>query len=131
MPPPIGGKSNNPNGRPLGSRNRLSRDAVERAQETGLLPHEILLGIGRGEMQIERSVNPVTGEITEHKIFPTLDTRITCLNMCAPFYAPKMAQVQHKGVQKSADQVSDDELLRIATDLEPMDGSERDDVIDG
>lgn len=125
------GRSGNPAGRPPGLKNRLSQTNVEMARATGLLPHEILLSFARGEPQIHRVVNPVTGDVTEHTIYPDPEMRLTAANMAAPYFAPKLAQVQHKGVQKSADQVSDDELLRIATDLEPMDGSGRDDVIDG
>jgi hypothetical protein len=125
------GQSGNPNGRPAGLKNRLSQTNIEMAQATGLLPHEILLSFARGEPQIHRVVNPITKEVDEHTIYPDLDMRLTAANMAAPYFAPKLAQVQHKGIQKSADQVSDDELLRIATDIEPIDGSGRDDVIDG
>lgn len=116
------GVSGNPRGRPPGVRNKLARENAERAAMTGLLPHEILLSFARGEVQIQKSKNPVTGEITEHEVFPDVEFRAQCANWCAPYFAPKLAQVQHKGIQKSADQVSDDELLRIATDIEPIDG---------
>lgn len=121
------GKSNNPKGRPPGRINKFSAAVIEKASAEGLLPHEILLSFARGEPQIHRVVNPVTGDVTEHTIYPDPEMRLTAANMAAPYFAPKLAQVQHKGVQKSADQVSDDELLRIATDLEPMPP----DVIDG
>lgn len=116
------GVSGNPKGRPPGTKNRLSHQSVEFARATGLMPHEILLSFARGEPQVHKVVNPVTGVVDEHTIYPDLDMRLTAANMAAPYFAPKLAQIQHKGVQKSADQVSDDELLRIATDLEPMDG---------
>jgi hypothetical protein len=120
-----------PVGRPKGTINKFSAAVVEKAASTGSLPHELLLAIGRGDEQWEKTVNPETGEIKTFRIYPTLDQRIDCLKACSPYFAPKLAQVQHKGVQKSADQVSDDELLRIATDIEPIDGSGRDDVIEG
>lgn len=125
------GTSGNPRGRPPGKINKFSAAVVEKASASGLLPHEILLSFARGEPQIHRVVNPVTKQVEEHTIYPDPEMRLTAANMAAPYFAPKLAQVQHKGVQKTADQVSDDELLRIATDLEPMDGSGRDDVIDG
>jgi len=116
------GKSNNPRGRPPGVRNKLSRENAERAAATGLLPHEILLSFARGEEQIERSVNPVTGEVVEHRVYPTSDMRAQCANWAAPYFAPKLAQVQHRGsISRSADQVSDDELIKMAVG----DGDER------
>lgn len=124
------GTSGNPKGRPPGAINKFSASVIEKASAEGLLPHEILLSFARGERQIQKSENPITGEVTEHAVYPDLDMRLTAANMAAPYFSPKLAQVQHKGIQKSADQVSDDELLRIATDIEPIDGSGRDDVID-
>jgi hypothetical protein len=125
------GATGQPRGRPKGTINKFSAAIVERAADSGLLPHEILLSFARGERQIHRKENPQTGEIEEIGFWPDPHMRAQCANMAAPYYAPKLAQVQHKGVQKSADQVSDDELLRIATDIEPIDGSGRDDVIEG
>lgn len=116
------GRTNNPRGRPPGARNRLAQTNVEIARATGLLPHEILLSFARGEPQIHKVANPVTGEVTEHTIYPDPEMRLTAANMAAPYFAPKLAQVQHKGAQKTLGDVSDDELLRIATDLEPTDG---------
>jgi hypothetical protein len=89
--------------------------AVESARETGLLPHEILLSFARGERQILRREDPETGEVTEIGIWPDPDMRLTAANMCAPYFAPKLAQVQHRVKDdRSADQVSDDELMRVA-----------------
>lgn len=108
-------------------RNKLAQQNVETARATGLLPHEILLSFARGEPQIERSMNPITKEITEHVIFPDSAMRTQCANWCAPYYAPKLAQVQHKGsIARSADQVSDDDLLAIATNVGDDDGKDRD-----
>jgi len=118
-------------GRPPGTINKTSAMVIERASASGMLPHEILLSFARGERQVHRTEDPQTGEVKEIGFWPDPDMRVQCANYAAPYYAPKLAQVQHKGVQKSADQVSDDELRRIATDIEPIDGSGRDDVIDG
>jgi hypothetical protein len=125
------GVSGNPKGRPPGAINKFSASVIDKAAAEGLLPHEILLSFARGERQVHRKENPETGEVVETGFYPDPDMRLTAANMAAPYFAPKLAQVQHKGVQKSADQVSDDELLRIATDIEPIDGSGRDDVIEG
>lgn len=102
-------------GRPPGTINKTSAAAIERASAAGLLPHEILLSFARGEPQIHKTVNPVTGYVTEHTIYPEPDMRLQAANMAAPYFAPKLAQVQHRGsISRSADQVSDDELIKMA-----------------
>lgn len=116
------GPTGNPRGRPPGSVNRISAEIVEKAAGSGLMPHEILLSFARGERQIHRTEDPHTGVVKEVGFWPNPDMRLTAANMAAPYFAPKLAQVQHKGVQKTLGDVSDDELLRIATDLEPTDG---------
>jgi len=117
------GKTNNPRGRPPGARNKLARSAVETASATGLLPHEILLSFARGEPQVHKTVNPITGDVTEHTIYPEPDMRLQAANMAAPYFAPKLAQVQHKGsIARSADQVSDEDLIKVA--LPTGDGDE-------
>lgn len=109
------GRSGNPAGRPPGVKNKFSREVVEQAKSSGLLPHEILLSFARGEPQIHKTVNPVTGDVTEHTIYPEPDMRLQAANMAAPYFAPKLAQVQHRGsISRSADQVSDDELIKMA-----------------
>jgi hypothetical protein len=104
-----------PTGRPRGTINKFSAGLVEKAATSGLLPHEILLSFARGEPQIERSVNPETGEVKERTVYPDTGLRLQAANYAAPYYAPKLAQVQHKGsIGRTADSMSDDELLKLA-----------------
>lgn len=110
-------------GRPPGTINKTSAAAITKAAETGLLPHEILLAFARGEMFIERTVNPVTKEVVEHERYPDGSMRLTAANMAAPYFAPKLAQVQHKGsIARTADAVSDDELIKVALPTGDDDG---------
>lgn len=112
MPRPLTGK---PVGRPRGTINKFSAEIVEKASSAGLLPHEILLSFARGEKQIERTVNPITKEVTEHEVYPPAEMRLQAANMAAPYFAPKLAQVQHRGsVGRTADSMSDDELIKMA-----------------
>ena len=109
------GTSGNPRGRPPGKINKFSASVLEKASASGLLPHEILLSFARGEPQIHRTVNPITGEVTEHTIYPEPDMRLQAANMAAPYFAPKLAQVQHRMKDaRSADLVSDAELIEVA-----------------
>lgn len=104
-----------PRGRPPGTINKRSAEMVDRAVSSGLLPHEILLAFARGDKFIERSVNPITKEVIEHEVFPDGAMRLQAANMAAPYFAPKLAQVQHKGsIARSADQVSDEDLIKVA-----------------
>ena len=67
-------------GRPEGTTKAKMNADRRRAALTGDLPHEFLLRIMRGEM--------ING------IKPDLPTRIDCAKAAAPYYAPKLAQVQ-------------------------------------
>lgn len=94
-------------GRPLGSMSRLAREAREKAQATGLLPHEILLSIARGEVQDELVVDPVEGRMVRRYFTPEFDKRVDAAKAAAPYYAPKISTVEVIAG------VSDDELDAI------------------
>jgi hypothetical protein len=70
-------------GRPVSSTNRMSREAREKAAESGQLPHEFLLSVSRGEM--------IGGHI------PTFKERMDAANAAAPYYAPKLSSVEATG----------------------------------
>lgn len=81
-------------GRPPGKRNLLNQEARRRAQETGLLPHEILLSFARGEVQQDRQVDPETGQVTGLKFWvPDREMRVTCAKDCANYFAAKLSSV--------------------------------------
>ena len=84
-------------GRPVGAASRLSREARARAQETGLLPHEILLSIARGEPQTIKKPIPLRGggyKIVEELVPVDLETIKTAATAAAPYYAPKISTVE-------------------------------------
>jgi hypothetical protein len=106
--PPVKNKG----GRPPGAVSKLAREARLRAQETGELPHEILLSIARGNPQPVKtaSYDEESGEI-EVKItgyaIPTLEERKDAAKAGAPYFAPKISTVE------VITGVSDDELDNI------------------
>lgn len=84
----------NKGGRPLGSASRMAKEARERAQATGQLPHEIMLDIARGNPQHEKHVNPETGEIVVRVVSVPIDMRLDAAKAAAPYYAPKISTVE-------------------------------------
>ena len=82
-------------GRPLGSMNRLAREAREKAAETGKLPHEILLDIARGEPQTRKLIHPITGKVLIENMEPcSMEMRLDAAKAAAPYYAPKISTVE-------------------------------------
>jgi hypothetical protein len=84
----------NKGGRPEGSLNKLAREAREKAARTGLLPHEIMLDIARGNPQTEQLVDPVTKKVTKTTVAVSLDMRLDAAKAAAPYYAPKISTVE-------------------------------------
>ena len=93
---PSGGKRPGA-GRPPGAATRRTREIADKAAESGMLPHEFLLAVVRGE---------VVGGVT-----PTFDQRRDAANAAATFFAPKLAaiDVQSEGTLTIYD-VSDEPL---------------------
>jgi hypothetical protein len=87
------GNPGNKGGRPPGSLNRLSQAAREAAARTGLLPHEILLSMARGEPVRIVKVLP-TGDHVETYQEIDVDTAKDAAKAAAPYYAPKMSTVE-------------------------------------
>lgn len=79
----MGIKTGRPRGRPPGSTNKMTNEARAKAQETGELPHEFLLRVMRGE--------EIDGSLPEFK------DRMAAAVAAAPYYAPKLSSVDHKG----------------------------------
>lgn len=67
-------------GRQKGTPNRKNAETIARATEAGMLPHEFLAAIARGEM------------IGDHE--PTFEERMDAAKAAAPFFAPKLASTQ-------------------------------------
>lgn len=94
-------------GRPPNSTNRMSMAARQAAAATGLLPHEILLSIARGEPQLLRVPDPATGDVSERLVGVTLEDIKDCAKAAAPYYAPKLSTVE------TIQGVTDDDLDSI------------------
>ena len=114
---PRGGKRPNA-GRPKGARNKRTVRMIEQAQSLGLLPHEFLAAVARGEgfdvQLFDEDGEPVGAPF---KTYPTLSERIAAASTAAPFFAPRLAHVEHAGgitVTEDAANLSDDELASIA-----------------
>jgi hypothetical protein len=89
----------------------------EHAARTGLLPHEWLLKVARGEpieqsyVEYKRNPDPLGPDIeviTVKKVFPDVPMRIDAAKSCAAFFAPKLAAaVVHQPTASIADVLKD------------------------
>lgn len=86
-------------GRPKGSVTKVTAKAREAAMETGLLPHEWLLKVSRGEgikhkrwvVKYDAKGNEKSRELVEEEIYADFSTRLDAAKAAAPFYAPRLA----------------------------------------
>lgn len=109
-------KPKNKGGRPMGSTNRLVMEARRKAEETGELPHEILLRIARGEIMTRKVIDPNTEkEVTVVEEYG-FSERLDAAKAAAPYYAPKISTVE---VIKNVD---DSELDSIIAELAAQTG---------
>src|SRR3954465_11661690 len=111
------GEHKNKGGRPMGSLNKLAKEARDRAKETGALPHELLVKWGRGE-PMSRKVPPTDGSdpkdlrnwMTEY-VPVDGDAMRDCAKSAAPYFAPKLSTVEVTGAMSDAEL---DELIARA-----------------
>lgn len=100
-------------GRPKGALSKVTAKAKQAAMETGLLPHEWLLLVSRGEgikhkrwvVKYDTKGNEKSRELVEEEIYADFPTRIDAAKAAAPFYAPKLA-VQTVSVAGNTDAVA-------------------------
>jgi hypothetical protein len=83
----------NKGGRPKGSLNKMAREAREAAQATGLLPHQILLKMARGELITVRFVQP-DGKVVERQECCDMDGMRDAAKSAAPYYAPRLNAIE-------------------------------------
>lgn len=91
-------------GRPKGSVQKVTAQAREAAAESGLLPHEWLLKVSRGEpieqkrwkITYDAKGNEKSRELITEEVYADFPTRIDAAKAAAPFYAPKLAVQQVK-----------------------------------
>lgn len=90
----------------------LNKNIRQMARLSGILPHEFLLNICRGEVVIEKYVDEY-GVLQEREVYPDIGMRIDAAKAAAPFFAPKLS-VQQVDMSASADleHLSVDELKR-------------------
>lgn len=80
-------------GRPRGSLNKMSLAVREAAARTGLLPHEILLSMARGEpVRIVKVAADGSKVETWQEV--DLETVKDAAGKAAPYFAPKMSAVE-------------------------------------
>jgi hypothetical protein len=86
-------------GRPKGALSKVTAKAKQAAMETGLLPHEWLLKVSRGEgivhkrwvVKYDKRGKELSRELVEEEIYTDFTTRLDAAKAAAPFYAPKLA----------------------------------------
>lgn len=88
-------------GRKAGTPNKTTQSVIDRAKAKGMLPHEFLAAVARGE-----EIDGIT---------PTFEQRVDAAKACAPFYAPRLsstnATVRHL---QSLAEITDRELGALA-----------------
>ena len=117
-------------GRPKGSVQKITAQAREEAKATGLLPHEWLLKVARGEpieqkrweAKHDKKGNVVSKELITDIVYPDLPMRQDSAKAAAPFYAPKLAAQTvdmnaTMGVHKLSDKELDAKLMLLAKQL--------------
>ena len=101
-------------GRPKGSVTKVTAKAREAAMEPGLLPHEWLLKVSRGEgivhkrwvVKYDAKGNEKSHDLVEEEVYADFPTRLDAAKAAAPFYAPKLA-VQTVSVSGNSDAVAE------------------------
>ena len=95
---PVGG-SRPGSGRPKGSVTKVTAKAREAAMETGLLPHEWLLKVSRGEgirhkrwvVKFDTKGNEKSRDLVEEEVYADFPTRVDAAKAASPYYAPRLA----------------------------------------
>lgn len=101
-------------GRPKGAVAKVTAKAKQAAMETGLLPHEWLLQVSRGEgikhkrwvIKYDAKGNEKSRELVEEEVYADFPTRIDAAKAASPYYAPRLA-VQTVSVTGNSDAVSE------------------------
>lgn len=78
-----------------GQRERISAEVVETARATGMLPHEWLLAVMRGEQINHFAYDSDTQEIIEVIVLPTFADRMEAAKSAAPYFANKLQPEKH------------------------------------
>ena len=101
-------------GRPKGRTNSVTAEARKAAAESGLLPHEWLLKVSRGEpieqkrwkIVYDKQGNEKGRELITEEVYADFPTRIDAAKAASPYYAPRLA-VQNVSITGNTDAVSE------------------------
>lgn len=106
---------------------RMAAQNINRAATSGLLPHEILLSIARGEQQDVHHWNPDAeptdparkargerGAFVRSITYPDLAMRMSAAKDAAPYYAPKLAMMEM--FNAASDDELDAAIVRLAAE---------------
>lgn len=101
-------------GRPKGAVSKVTAKAREAAMESGLLPHEWLLKVSRGEpieqkrwkIIYDKQGNEKGRELITEEVYADFPTRIDAAKAASPYYAPRLA-VQNVSITGNTDAVSE------------------------
>lgn len=113
-------------GRPKGRLSKITTAAREAAMETGLLPHEWLLKVARGEgieqkrwvVKHDTKGKEISRDLITETLYADLPTRLDASKAAAPFYAPKLvAQTVTTPGSSSGSNATADALKAIAAVL--------------
>lgn len=112
-------------GRKKGTLAKVTAKAREAAQATGLLPHEWLLSVARGEsfeqkrwkVKYDKQGDEISRELVTEIFYPNEAMRTDCAKAAAPYYAPRLA-VQTIGTTPNSDKVA--EVLKAMAEKLPV-----------
>lgn len=117
-------------GRPKGAVAKVTAKAKQAAAETGLLPHEWLLQVSRGEgikhkrwvVKYDAKGNEKSRDLVEEEVYTDFPTRIDAAKAASPYYAPRLAAQTvdmnaTMGVHKLSDEEIDAKLALLAKQL--------------
>lgn len=105
-------------------RQKIMSEMYAEAKKAGLLPHEWLLKVSRGEpiphmqwhIKYDKKGEEISRELVEIAVYADFATRIDAAKAAAPFFAPKLApQPVGQGTPTSAV-----EMLRAVADKLPV-----------
>lgn len=85
----------------LNQREKISAEVVAEARATGMLPHEWMLAVMRGEQISHFAYDAETQEIIEVIVLPTFQDRIECAKAAAPYFANKLPNKPVEGGKHS------------------------------
>lgn len=94
------------------SRDRITAETVEAARATGMMPHEWLLAVMRGEQINHFAYDSESQEIVEVIVLPTFADRMEAAKSAAPYFANKL-QPQKTGAGGFSDPAKQPGVMEV------------------